>query len=372
MTAPTVAIDVTPLIGVRTGVGHAVASAIAAVMVDVDPPGLRPYALSLRARDHRDELPEGTIVPPVPARIALAAWPRLDRPSIDRWLGDVDVVHATNYLVPPSRHPTVVTVHDCAFVRYPELAVDDVGRYEAIVRRAVHRGATVHVPSEFVAHEVDEIFGPGLIASGRVVTIPWGIPPILPDRGMSDDIAHRIDGRPFVLALGTVEPRKNLPHLVAAFGRYATTDPESVLIVAGPDGSASTALAMAVDALPSNIAARVIRVGAVTERDRSALLHRARTLAYPSISEGFGFPVLEAMLAGTPVVAARAGSIPEIAGDAARLVDATDEDALATALSDLADDATASEFAARGRRRADQFDWSTTGRGLVSLYQAVT
>ncbi len=366
------AIDVTSLIGLRTGVGNAVAATFAALTQHADPPRLIPYALSLRAREHRSELPDNTVFPPVPAGLALKAWTRAERPRIDRWLDPADVLHATNYLTPPSSLPTVVTIHDCAFVRYPELASDDARTYKSVIQRAIRRGATAHTPSEFVAHEVDEIFGPGLIRAGRVVVIPWGIPSVLRDLGLSDPLREAIADRPFVLSLGTVEPRKNLPHLVAAFGRAANDHADLVLVIAGPDGSAGPALDAAITRLPQTLRDRVLRVGAVNDRDRSSLLHRAAVLAYPSISEGFGFPVLEAMIAGTPVVAARAGSIPEIAGDAARLVDATDEDALAAALLELMIPDVGSDYVRRGFVQAAQFDWTTTATRLVELYRDMT
>lgn len=370
VSAPTVALDVTPLIGVRTGIANAVAATFAALVNHVDPPKIEPYALSFRAREHRDHLPHNTHFPAVPASVALRSWARSEWPRIDRWLGPADVLHATNYLAPPSRLPTLVTVHDCAFVRYPELATESVRALEPVVRRAVRRGATVHVPSEFVADEVDEIFGPGLRRSGRLVVVPWGIPAVLPDLGLSAEVAARLGDRPFVLSLGTLEPRKNVPHLVTAFGRFVLeSGDESLLVLAGPDGAATPSVEDAIARLPEPVAVRVVRLGTVDDRDRSALLHRARVLAYPSISEGFGFPVLEAMVAGTPVVAARAGSIPEIAGDAALLVDATDEDALAAALAAVDDEQLAHALAERGRRRAAAFDWSTTARGLVDLYR---
>jgi glycosyltransferase involved in cell wall biosynthesis len=279
------------------------------------------------------------------------------------------VLHATNYLVPPSRLPTLVTIHDCAFVRYPELATEEIRALEPVVRRAIRRGAVVHTPSEFVANDVDDIFGPGLRRAGRIVVVPWGIPAVLGDQGLSEAIGSRIAQRPFVLSLGTIEPRKNLPHLVMAFGRFGAEHPDALLVLAGSDGAASNAVTESIERLPERLAERVLRIGAVDDHDRSALLHRATVLAYPSISEGFGFPILEAMIAGTPVVAARAGSIPEIAGDAAILVDATNEEALASALDSAFRPDEAQLLVQRGLARARHYDWSVTARGLLDIYR---
>lgn len=372
---PKVAIDVTPLLGIRTGVGNAVAATIDALGARANDVELLPFALSLRARVHAGELPAGTVFPPIPARVALACWTRgrflRDRPRIDRWLRGATVLHATNFLVPPSRLPTVVTIHDCAFVRYPELTTPETRALEPIIRRAIGRGAVVHTPSRFVADEVDEIFGPGLLRAGRIHPIAWGVPPVAAGATLSSGLADRIGPGPFVLSIGTLEPRKNLPHLVAAFARLARDHHDLRLVLAGPDGPATESIDDAIGRLDREAGTRVIRTGAVEDRDRSALLEHAAVLAYPSISEGFGFPVLEAMVASTPVVAGRAGSIPEIAGDAALLVEPTDEDALAAAIEAALDPVIATDLVARGRARAAQFDWHVTASELIDLYRSL-
>ena len=119
----------------------------------------------------------------------------------------------------------------------------------------------------------------------------------------------------FILAMGTLEPRKNIPRLVAAFGPVAAAHPGLQLLLAGADGPAKPAVLAARAALPAGIQKRVHVAGYVDERLRATLLSRASVFAYPSLYEGFGFPVLEAMAAGTPVVAGNAGAIPEVAGD---------------------------------------------------------
>jgi hypothetical protein len=191
-----VAIDVTPLIGVRTGVGVALAEIIDALHEIDDPPALVPYALSLRARQHRSALPEGTRFVPLPATVLLRAWTRADAPRIDRWLDGAGVVHATNYLAPPSSKPALVTVYDCSFVRYPELCTPEVRAFEPSLRRAIARGVTVHTSSAFVAEEIDDIFGPGLRADGRIVVIPLGVPRVDAPAKLPTALAARLEARP--------------------------------------------------------------------------------------------------------------------------------------------------------------------------------
>ncbi|MDQ1467612.1 MAG: hypothetical protein QOH10_2027 [Actinomycetota bacterium] len=367
-----VAIDVTPLVGVRTGIGNAVAELITSFASLEAAPTLVPYALSLRAREHRDELPPGTRFPPIPARALLASWGRSDNPKLDFWLKPARVLHATNYLAPPSRLPVVVTINDCSFARYPELCTPEVRALTPVVRRSIRRGAVVHVPSRFVAGEVDALFGPGLAGTGRLVVIPWAIPPVTTDRETPSEIAAIVDGAPYVLAIGSLEPRKNLPYLVAAFGAIADSHPDLRLVLAGPDGPARPAIDVAVGELAEPLRSRVVITGGVSDAGRIALLAHAHVLAYPSLYEGFGFPVLEAMSLGVPVVAARAGSIPEVAGDAATLVGPTDVRALADALAALVDDdARRAEQIALGHDQARRYSWLDTAHALAALYRRV-
>ncbi len=369
-TRPPVAVDVTPLLGLRTGIGRVVAEILDALRGLEAAPRLIPYTLSWRAREHRDQVPPETRFVPIPARVLLPTWARYDTPRIDRWLQPAQVVHTTNYLTPPSRLPTLVSIYDCSFVRYPELCTPEVRAMVPIVRRAVRRGATLHTTSEFVANEIEEIFGPGLRASGRLVVVPLGIPAVGTDAEMPELVEERVGGEPYVLAIGTLEPRKNLSHLVAAFGLVAQTHSEVRLVIAGPDGPARPDVDAAIGRLDPDAATRVVLAGPVSDAGRNALLERAALIAYPSIYEGFGFPALEAMTVGVPVVAARAGAIPEVAGDAALLVEATDEAELADAMTRvLTDDNLRDELVARGRDRVREFSWEDTARGLAACYR---
>ena len=123
---PAVAIDVTPLLGARSGIGNAVGEITAALQRLEAAPPLVPYTLSLRARRMRADVPSDTRFVPLPARVLLRSWARTDAPRIDRWLRPAAVVHATNYLAPPSRLPTLVSFYDCSFVRYPQLCTPEV------------------------------------------------------------------------------------------------------------------------------------------------------------------------------------------------------------------------------------------------------
>jgi glycosyltransferase involved in cell wall biosynthesis len=367
---PTVAIDVTPLLGARSGIGAAVAEIVVALRALEAGPDLVPYTLSARARRQRDAVPPETRFVPIPARVLLRSWVRSDAPRIDRWLAPAQVLHATNYLAPPSRLPEMVSVYDCSFVRYPELCTPEVRAFDPVVRRAVARGATLHTASEFVADEIEEIYGMGLRAAGRLVVIPLGIPALGDASEMPASVAAAVGDAPFVVAIGTLEPRKNFGHLVGAFGELAARHPDLRLVIAGHDGPGRPEVEAAIARLPAGARERVVVAGTVSDAGRRALLERATLLAYPSIYEGFGFPLLEAMSVGVPVVAARAGSIPEVAGDAALLVEPTNEAALADEMDRvITDDATRAELVARGHDRVHAFSWDHTARALASCYR---
>ncbi|MGO9148512.1 MAG: glycosyltransferase family 4 protein, partial [Acidimicrobiales bacterium] len=167
--------------------------------------------------------------------------------------------------------------------------------------------------------------------------------------------------------LGAVEPRKDLPTLVKAFAALARTHADLELVVAGPKGWGEAAFAAAVDA--SGIAGRVVRLGYLEEPERQSLLYGAVALAYPSLYEGFGFPPLEAMAAGVPVVATAAGAVPEVVGDAAELVAPGDVEALARALARVIDDTgLRARLIQAGRVRASSFNWESAATSMIELY----
>lgn len=360
-----VAIDVTSLIGERTGVGHVTAAFVERLATRAD------LSLVAYAVTGRRALAASLDLPPalplrvtrVPARALFAAWRRAPAPRIERWTGAIDVVHGTNFVVPPARAGALVTVHDVAFLRDRALGSPESCRYAGLLRAALRRGATVHVFSDTVAAEVRELLQ---CPEHRVVRISPGIADTTagdPGAGRRQAGAER-----YVLALGTVEPRKNLPRLVSAFDRVAADDPHLHLVVAGPDGWGRDAYAAAVAA--AHHRARIVRLGYVDDRARRDLLAGAAALAYVSLDEGFGHPPLEAMRAGVPVVAARAGSLPEVLGDAALLVDPSSVEAIAAGLRDVLHDAALRRrLVERGHRRAASYSWAKATDELVACYR---
>lgn len=365
-----VALDVTPLLGARTGIGWFTAELLHALRDAGGVERLVPYVLSRRGDPTAPELPPGTVRHPLPASLAVRLWGTLGGPAFARRLGGVRVLHGTNFVVPPARRlGLVVTVHDCGFVHFPELGPTASRGYRRAVAAAVRRGAWVHTPSETVADEVREIFD-----TPRVRAVPHGVPTLetvgatRADRTEPDD-DPRSDG-PFVLALGTLEPRKRPEVVVTAFGLLASHHPSLRLVLAGADGAARPAVDAAVASLDPGARERVHVLGHVDARLRSRLLVDAAMLVSASRYEGFGLPVLEAMSAGTAVVTTDGGgAVGEIAGDGALVVDGSPE-ALAEGTRRVLDDEDLRRsLVEAGRVRAARYTWAATARAMIDLYE---
>ena len=290
-----------------------------------------------------------------------AAWHRLRRPGVPAGAGaGADVVHAPSLAIPPpGRRPLVVTVHDLAFRSHPD-CFPPRGRafHERGLALARSEAAAVVVPSRFTAGELaDAGFDPA-----RIHVVPHGIdrpPEPHPGPGPGRDV---VPPGPYLLAVGTREPRKGLGLLLAAHAALRATRPELALVVAGPPGWGPP-----VDLDRPGVTAP----GRVSEAELDALYRGAAALALPSRTEGFGLPALEAMARGCPVVASAAGALPEVVGGAGLLVPAGDADALAAALARLIDDEDERRRRAEaGRRRAAGFTWAACVEGHLAAYRA--
>jgi glycosyltransferase involved in cell wall biosynthesis len=358
-----VAIDVGPLYGHRTGVGVATAGLVDALAAR-DDVVLDPYVVSFRSKPQ-----PGHRRLPLPGILASHLWARSHWPRLDRWANGAQVIHGTNYVVPPTRLPSLVSVYDCWFLRHTELATPVVRRAGDRLRRAVDAGAYVHASSDETAERVRELFG-----TDRVVSIPLGLPPAPPPLASLPQpaVAEVLRGDPFVLAIGTEEKRKDLPLLVEAFASVAAEHPDLRLVLAGAPGDDSRAVELAIAAVSTPVHDRVLRIGAVDDDTKHWLLRRASVLAYPSLDEGFGFPILEAQLAATPVVASQVGSVAEIGGDGVLLVPGRDADAFAAALARaVSDGGLRLSLIEAGQRNVKRFEWAEAADRLAGLYRQI-
>ena len=347
----TVGIDVTALVGAPSGV-HQTTRALVNALAAVEGVDVSGWLLTFRGERPDAEVPIRRSR--VPALLAHQLWQRRLR-GLDRLIvGSVDVVHGTNFTAPPNER-SVITVQDLSLVHHPQWCRSEVVAMAKPLTAAVKAGATVHAASAAVAEEVCEHFG---ISEPQVVVVPHGVEPI----GDGDaEQGRRLAGRDrYVLVLGTVEHRKN----VAAAAHCLSALPgDTGLVVAGPVGNAESTLR---DAAADP---RFVRLTAVDDQQRAALLRGATVLAFPSRYEGFGLPPLEALSVGTPVVATAVGALPELIGDYLKLAPSGDERAFTEQLcAQVSDPATVPPEL---RARIADMTWSNAAQTMADLYRRV-
>lgn len=318
--------------------------------------------------------PRSPFVPSVPVQmlplwrpLLYSSWQWLRRPRVERATGAVDVTWASGVVVPPPSGPLVVTVHDLAWLFEPELCTR---RGLRLFRRALaltRRDASVVVcPSEATAGDC-EAAG---IACHRLRVVPWGVPSgaLVGDEEVAGVRARRGLRGPYVLWVGTVEPRKNLSALVRAWRRLHDAGTAVELVLVGPQGWHED-----LDHLLGADRTGIHVLGFVPPDELAALYRGAEVFCYPSRREGFGLPVLEAMAQGTPVVTSSGTATAEVAGDdrsAGILVDPDDVAGLARAIDEIVSSPEVRERLGSGAlERSRSFSWRRTAEGMLAAFE---
>lgn len=296
----------------------------------------------------------------------LAIANHLGVPVLDRLAGKADIFHASSLVRNPPRRPLLTaTLHDLTTWTMPELHLQANRRADSRLADNLRRADRIIAVSEATRQDAIRLLR---IPPEKIVTIHSGVAAAFYEvaAGSVAEVRERYRlERPFILFVGTVEPRKNLGGLVNAYrGLPASLREEFELVVAGPMGWA--------DAETAQLVRSVRYLGYVPERDIAALTAAAAVFVYPSLYEGFGFPVAQAMAAGVPVITSNVSALPEIAGDAAELVDPRSQSELREALKRLLlDGDLRAGMSRRGRVRAGDFHWEACAAKSWRFFQEV-
>jgi len=364
--------DITPLSSARTGVGHYCFCLLKSLLASDTgheyvgfASGSRPPVLD----ELEDVLDRRRI--PLPTRVMHHLWTLFRFPKVDTFLGGVDVFHATNYFVPPMRRArTVVTVHDLAILVHPEWCSPKIRRFfPGQIARCIREADAVIACSESTKSDAVRLLG---VDPQRVTVAYEGIDESLAPVPRAEAARH-VQSRygvslPYALFVGTIEPRKNITGLLRAFSKIASGVPHNLVLVGGKGWYREDIERVAREL---GIGERVSFVGYVSShRELAAFYSAADLFVFPSLYEGFGLPILEAMSCGCPVVTADSSSMPEIAADAALCVDANSDAAIAEAIQRvLGDPALKESLVARGLERARQFSWRKCAETTMNVYE---
>jgi len=299
-------------------------------------------------------------------------WYRLRIPfPIDPLIGPVDVVHGTDFLVPPARCARVATVHDVSFLLVPELGHPRLVSFlRAVVPRMLRTADALITVSESVQQDLLRLYR---VAPDRVYAIPHGVAfPFVPHQPQHARpvIASLGIREPYVIAVGTVEPRKGYPVLLQAVERAAENIPDLQLVIVGATGWLAEPIERALEEAQQR--GRVFRLRRISDQTLAALYSAAAAFVTASFYEGFNFPLLEALACGAPAIATDIPVHREVAGNAALFVRSGDVDSLAEAMISLLTDTTlARRLQQAGPQQASRFSWHKSAEQHIAVYRAV-
>ncbi|MDX2141054.1 MAG: glycosyltransferase family 1 protein [Chloroflexota bacterium] len=375
---PTIAIDYTPAYEQGGGIGRLTRELITTLGRQHDENQYRLFV----AGAQRTQLPTApaprfewrpTRITPVNlARL----WHRLHLPLlVETFTGQVDLYHATDFTLPPTLPGTrtLLTVHDLSFVRVPETASPRLKAYlDVVVPRSCRRADHILADSQATKDDLVELYQ---LPSDKITVLLSGVDARfqhVADRQMRAAVRekYKLGQQPYIFAIGTVQPRKNYSRLIEALAQLRERGQDLMLVIAGGKGWLEDPIYQTLDTL--RLRDQVRFIGFADDADLPALYSEARCLAFPSLYEGFGLPILEAMACGTPVITSNVSSMPEAAGDAALLVSPTDVNAITAALAQvLSNDNLRQSLVERGYRQATRFTWDTSARQLQSVYASL-
>ena len=367
-----VCIDIQAAIAQRAGVGRYTKSLVEHLGPLSGSDTLNLFYFDFKQRGIPFHVPNATLRATTwcPGRMAQKAWKTIGWPPFDWFAGTADLYHFPNFIIPPlSQGRTVVTIHDVSFMRFPDAAEPKNLLYlNGQIRRTVDRADLILTDSQFSADEITELLN---VPSDRVKAVHLGLTTNMnaPDATTIDAMRKHLKlDRPYLLFVGTLEPRKNIPFLVECFEQMTAFDGD--LVIAGMRGWKVDPILTRMDASPRRERIRYLEY--VEEEWLPPLYAGAELFIFPSLYEGFGFPPLEAMRCGIPVLSSRAGSLPEVLGDAAAYVNSYDAQEWAHATEALLQDVDRRKaLSAAGEQQAATYRWEETARQTWELYREV-
>ena len=384
-TAPRIAIDGSSVVGQRTGIGRATAELLNA-MADCWPADWAPAAVLLNSS--RQPIPPndrwvGSPRMDVhrhhwPGRVLLRAWQHLRWPSVEGLVGGCDLVHAPASYIPAVRSARrVVTIHDLYFKYAPGHVEPYGGGYFAqTFTGGLPRVDHIIAVSGFTRDELVKFYP---LAPERITVIPQGVDAARFNPTPQADDVSRVESqgvkRPYLLCVATVEPRKNLVTLIEAYARArqilaaAGQNPPNLVITGQPGWGIQV---MEQRVREAGLGEKVVMTGYVPDDVLPALYRQALGFVFPSVYEGFGMPVLEAMACGCPAAISMAGALPEVAGEAVIYFNPKDSDFIARTLARfIAEPHQRAELRQAGLRRAARFTWAATAQATLDVYRRV-
>lgn len=366
-----VCVDIQAALGQRAGVGRYVRELLGHLGADAGADEIAAFYFDFK-RTGLDAVPPGVAMRScrwMPGRAAQAAWKRFGFPPYEWFAGAADLYHFPNFIRPPlgKGRKSVVTIHDVSFLRMPETTeAKNLAWLSAEIHRTAQNADAILTVSRFSAREIVDLLQ---VPAEKVFPVWLGLPEFgPPPTAAAAAQARKTLGleKPYLLMVGTIEPRKNLPFLVKIY--EALKDFDGDLVLAGGLGWKTGETLRAISESPRRAGIRLLK--RLDDAQLSALYAGAAAFVFPTRYEGFGFPPLEAMGRGAPVVAARTSSLPEVLGDAAEWVDGYDAETWADKVRGvLGDPARAARLRAAGCAQAQKFTWAETARQTWAVYR---
>jgi len=376
---PAIAIDYTPAYEQGGGIGRYVRELVHALTLH---DRTTDYRLFVAGTSHTTRPPQlADNFSWCPTRLSprwlARLWHRANIPyRVERFTGSIDLFHATDFVLPPTAKttPTLLTVHDLSFIRVPETTAPSLRKYlNRVVPHSIKRATHILADSMATKDDIIQYYG---TASEKITVLYSGVSsnfyPLPPERlrklSAKVQAKYQIKNRDFILSIGTVQPRKNYARLINAVAQMRDKGFDIDIVIAGGKGWLEDEIYQTIQT--TNMQKNVNFIGYVDDVDLPILYNMAECFAFPSLYEGFGLPVLEAMACGTPVITSNISSLPEVAGNAALMIDPYNIESIQHALQNiLVDKNLREDLIQKGFKQIKQFTWENAANQLLMIYQ---